>query len=253
MNLTKLHIKENLHKSSFIIFAIIGLIITVLARGMEMTAPGVNTNSDFGNYGVQWTILSLISSLAAVTLTSGSYRKYLNSDLPDVLRVHGLSIYKQFTYIFKSDVIISMVMGVLLLLGMLINIIIERPALSILGFLIAILVYLFTIFIVDMIMGILNLLFNSALASLLGVFFVVIGSIRGILGFILEMQGGVFADTLVKILYVFPPINDFGKIARDLFLGDFNNYRLLSQCLLYSWILFGLYYLVKKWKASHES
>lgn len=253
MNLTKLHIKENLNKSSFIIFAIIGLLITFLARGMEITAPGVSTNSDFGNYGVQWNIISLISSLAAVTLTTGSYEKYLISDLPDILRVHGLSLSKQFTYIFKADTFISMIMGLLLLIGMFINIIIERPALNVLGFLMAIVIYLFTIFIVNMIMGILNLLFKPAASSLFGVFFVVIGVLRGILDFILEMQGGIIADILVKMLYIFPPINDLGKIARDLFLGDFNNLRVLGQCLLYSWILFGLYYVVKRWKVGNES
>ncbi|MDU0895178.1 MAG: hypothetical protein E7A85_07970, partial [Anaerococcus sp.] len=95
MNLTKLHIKENLNKSSFIIFAIIGLIITFLARGMEVTAPGVNTSGDIGKYGIQWTIITLISSLAAVTLSTGSFKKYLASDLPDILRVHGLNLQKQ--------------------------------------------------------------------------------------------------------------------------------------------------------------
>lgn len=252
MNLTKLHIKENLSKSSFIIFAIIGLLITFLARGMEVTAPGVNTSGDFGKYGVQWSIISLISALASVTLTTGSFKKYLKTDLPDILKVHGLSLSRQIDNIFKADVFISMMMGVLLLFGLLINVFIERPQMSLVGFLLAILIYLLTIFVVNLIMGILNLLFNSAAASLFGIFFVIVGALRGILTFVLEMQGGLFADILVKVLYIFPPINDFGKIARDLFLGDFNNFALLGQCLLYVWILFGLYYLVKKWRVGDE-
>ena len=72
------------------------------------------------------------------------------------------------------------------------------------------------------------------------------------LTFILEMQGGLIAEVMIKILYIFPPIDDFGKIARDLFLGEFTNIRLLGQCLLYVWILIGLYYLVKKWKVGNE-
>ena len=252
MNLTKLHIKENLSKSSFVIFAIIGLIITFLARGMEVTAPGMNTSGDIGKYGLQWTIISLISSLAAVTLSSGSFKKYLTSDLPDILSVHGLSLKKQISQIFKADVFISMVMGILLLIGMLINIIIQRPKISLLGFLLAILIYLLTIFVVNLIMGILNLLFNPAAGSLFGIFFVIIGVLRGLLTFILEMQGGIIAEIMVRILYIFPPIDDFGKIARDLFLGEFTNMRLLGQCLLYIWILVGIYYLVKKWKVGDE-
>ncbi|MDU3176699.1 hypothetical protein [Anaerococcus sp.] len=252
MNLTKLHIKENLNKSSFIIFAIIGLIITFLARGMEVTAPGVNTSGDIGKYGTQWTIITLISSLAAVTLSTGSFKKYLASDLPDILRVHGLNLQKQISQIFKADVFISMVMAVLLLIGMLINIIVERPQISLLGFLIAILIYLLTIFVVNVIMGILNLIFNPAAGSLFGIFFVIVGVLRGLLTFILEMQGGLIAEVMIKILYIFPPIDDFEKIARDLFLGEFTNIRLLGQCLFYVWILIGLYYLVKKWKVGNE-
>ncbi|MBM0046979.1 hypothetical protein JNO63_07715 [Anaerococcus sp. mt242] len=252
MNLTKLHIKENLSKSSFIIFAIIGLLITFLARGMEVTAPGVNTSGDFGKYGVQWSIISLISALASVTLTTGSFKKYLKTDLPDILKVHGLSLNRQINQIFKADVIISMVMGLLLLIGLLVNIIIERPKLSLIGFLLAILIYLLTIFVVNLIMGILNLIFNSAAASLFGIFFVIVGALKGILTFVLEMQGGLFADILVKVLYIFPPINEFGKIARDLFLGDFNNFALVGQCLFYVWILIGLYYLVKRWRVGDE-
>ena len=252
MNLTKLHIKENLSKSSFIIFAIIGLLITFLARGMEVTAPGVNTSGDFGKYGIQWSIISLISALASVTLTTGSFKKYLKTDLPDILKVHGLSLSRQIDNIFKADVFISMMMGVLLLFGLLINVFIERPQMSLVGFLLAILIYLLTIFVVNLIMGILNLLFNSAAASLFGIFFVIVGALKGILTFVLEMQGGLFADILVKVLYIFPPINDFGKIARDLFLGDFNNFALVGQCLLYVWILIGIYYLVKKWRVGDE-
>ena len=252
MNLTKLHIKENLSKSSFVIFAIIGLIITFLARGMEVTAPGMNTSGDIGRYGLQWTIISLISSLAAVTLSSGSFKKYLTSDLPDILSVHGLSLKKQISQIFKADVFISMVMGILLLIGMLINIIIQRPKISLIGFLLAILIYLFTIFLVNLLMGILNLLFNPAAGALFGIFFVIIGVLRGLLTFILEMQGGIISEIMVRVLYIFPPIDGFGKIARDLFLGEFTNMRLLVQCLLYVWILVGIYYLAKKWKVGDE-
>ena len=252
MNLTKLHIKENLSKSSFIIFAIIGLIITFLARGMEVTAPGMNTSGDIGKYGIQWTIISLISSLAAVTLSTGSFKKYLTSDLPYILSVHGLRLKKQISQIFKADVFISMVMGILLLIGMLINIIIQRPKISLIGFLLAILIYLFTIFLVNLLMGILNLLFNPAAGALFGIFFVIIGVFRGLLTFILEMQGGIISEIMVRVLYIFPPIDDFGKIARDLFLGEFTNMRLLVQCLLYVWILVGIYYLAKKWKVGDE-
>lgn len=252
MNLTKLHIKENLSKSSFIIFAIIGLIITFLARGMEVTAPGMNTSGDIGKYGIQWTIISLISSLAAVTLSTGSFEKYLTSDLPDILSVHGLRLKKQISQIFKADVFISMVMGILLLIGMLINIIIQKPKISPVGFLLAILIYLLTIFVVNLLMGILNLLFNPAAGALFGIFFVIIGVLRGLLTFILEMQGGIIAEIMVRVLYIFPPIDDFGKIARDLFLGEFTNMRLIGQCLLYVWILVGIYYLVKKWKVGDE-
>ena len=252
MNLTKLHIKENLSKSSFVIFAIIGLIITFLARGMEVTAPGMNASGDIGRYGLQWTIISLISSLAAVTLSSGSFKKYLISDLPDILSVHGLRLKKQISQIFKADVFISMVMGILLLIGMLINIIIQKPKISPVGFILAILIYLLTIFVVNLLMGILNLLFNPAAGSLFGIFFVIIGVLRGLLTFILEMQGGIIAEIMVRVLYIFPPIDDFGKIARDLFLGEFTNMRLIGQCLLYVWILVGIYYLVKKWKVGDE-
>ena len=252
MNLTKLHINENLSKSSFIIFAIIGLIITFLARGMKVTAPGVNTSGDFGNYGVQWTIISLISALACVTLTTGSFKNHLKTDLPDILKVHGLNLNKQINHIFKANVIISMMMGILLLLGLLINILTERPKISLIGFLLAIIIYLLTIFVVNLVMGMLNLLFNSAAASLFGIFFVIVGALKGILTFVLEMQGGLFAEILVKVLYIFPPINDLSKIARDLFLGDFNNFALVGQCLLYVWILIGLYYLVMKWRVGDE-
>lgn len=60
MTLVKLHIKENLNKSSFIIFAIIGILITAfVSTSIRFSAPGLSSNSEFVQYKTAWTLTNM--------------------------------------------------------------------------------------------------------------------------------------------------------------------------------------------------
>lgn len=253
MNLVKLHIKENLSKASFVIFGIIGILITAfVSSSINLSAPGVSSNSEYSKYAIAWTITNMLASLAAITLSMGSFRKHLSSGLVDILKVHGKSLDEQSSDIIKADVIISLIMGLVLLIGMVINILINQPSISIIGFFLAIAVYQLSILTSSIVMSSFNLILPPAPAALFGVFFIIVGAMRGVFQFMVEMTGGVFARVMVYILNIFPPISVFGEIERDLFFGDFTNFRGLIHSLVYLWILFGILYLIKKWRVSHE-
>lgn len=253
MTLVKLHIRENLSKSSFVIFAIIGILITAfVSSSISLSAPGVNSNSEYSQYATAWTLTNMLAALAAITLSMGSFRKHLASGLVDILKVHGKSLDKQVSEIIRADVIISLVMGLVLLVGMVINVIINQPSISIVGFILAIIVYLIAILTSSLLMSVFNLILPPAPAALFEVFFVIVGAMREILRLIVEMKGGVFGQVMTCILNIFPPISVFGEIERDLFFGNFTNYRILVHSLIYLWILLGMLYLVKKWRLGRE-
>ena len=253
MTLVKLHIRENLSKSSFVIFAIIGILITAfVSSSISLSAPGVNSNSEYSQYATAWTLTNMLAALAAITLSMGSFRKHLSSGLVDILKVHGKSMDKQVSEIIIADVIISIVMGLVLLVGMVINVIINRPSVTFLGFILAIIVYLIAILTSSLLMSVFNLILPPAPAALFGVFFVIVGAMREIFRLIVEMTGGIFGQVMTHILNIFPPISVFGEIERDLFFGNFTNYRSLVHSLIYLWLLLGILYLVKKWRLGRE-
>lgn len=253
MNLVKLHIKENLSKSSFIIFAIIGILITAfVSSSIKLSAPGVTSNSEYSQYATAWTLTNMMAALAAITLSMGSFSKHLSSGLVDILKVHGKSLDEQSTDIIKADLMISLAMGLVLLIGMLINMMINQPGISIIGFILAIVVYLLAIITSSLLMAVFNLLLPPAPAALFGVFFVIVGALREIFRFMVEMTGGIFGRLMTYVLNIFPPISVFGEIERDLFFWDFSNFRGLVHSLIYLWILIGILYLVKKWRVSRE-
>lgn len=253
MTLVKLHLRENLSKSSFVIFAIIGILITAfVSSSISLSAPGVNSNSEYSQYAIAWTLTNMLAALAAITLSMGSFRKHLSSGLVDILKVHGESMDKQVSEIIRADVIISIAMGLVLLVGMVINVIINRPSVTFLGFILAIIVYLIAIITSSLLMSVFNLILPPAPAALFGVFFVIVGAMREIFRLIVEMTGGVFGQVMTHILNIFPPISVFGEIERDLFFGSFTNYRSLIHSLIYLWLLLGILYLVKKWRLGRE-
>lgn len=253
MTLVKLHIRENLSKSSFVIFAIIGILITAfVSSSISLSAPGVNSNSEYSQYATAWTLTNMLAALAAITLSMGSFRKHLSSGLVDMLKVHGKSLDKQVSEIIRADAIISIAMGLVLLVGMVINVIINRPSVTFLGFILAIIVYLIAILTSSLLMAVFNLILPPAPAALFGVFFVIVGAMREIFRLIVEMTGGVFGQVMTHILNIFPPIGVFGEIERDLFFGSFTNYRSLVHSLIYLWLLLGILYLVKKWRLGRE-
>lgn len=253
MTLVKLHIRENLSKSSFVIFAIIGILITAfVSSSISLSAPGVNSNSEYSQYATAWTLTNMLAALAAITLSMGSFRKHLSSGLVDILKVHGKSMDKQVSEIIRADVIISIAMGLVLLVGMVINVIINQPSITFLGFILAIIVYLIAILTSSLLMSVFNLILPPAPAALFGVFFIIVGAMREIFRLIVEMTGGVFGQVMTHILNIFPPISVFGEIERDLFFGNFTNYRSLVHSLIYLWLLLGILYLVKKWRLGRE-
>lgn len=93
----KLHLKENIKKNSFIIFAILGTIVSLIVLfELEFSVNGMKSTSDYAIYGIQWRILSIIACLAGVTLSMNVIANHRQGTKRELLKLHGLPVYKQY-------------------------------------------------------------------------------------------------------------------------------------------------------------
>ena len=251
--LIKLHLKENLRKNSFIIFGILGTIVTLIVLfQLDFTVNDMPATSDYAIYGIQWTILSLIASLAGVSLSMNIIANHRNGMKRELLKLHGLSIGKQYLSLVSGNIIITTLMALVLCIGMFIQIIARGTGVSFFGLIISIILYLLATMTITIIISLFTLIMPSAIAALLGIFAAIIGSVRGTLLMMVANMGGLFGKVMRAFLRLTPPLDEFGNLTRDFFLGEFSNYNKLFTSLLYLWILIGIIYLVIRVVAKHE-
>lgn len=248
----KLQVKESRKKSGFLLFAIIGLIVTlIILMGGEFSVNG-GPSSQYSQYGFQWTFLNAIACLATVTLSMGVLSRFRQSGQGEILRLHGLGDRRQYMGIFIGNAIISLIMALLLLLGMISSILIKGPSLSYFGFFLALLLYMFSVLLSSILMTFFSLFLPPAVAALIGIFFVVVGSLRGVFELIMANMGGLFGTGMNLVLQVFPPLQALGQIQRDLFFGESASLILIFQAFLYLWVLLGVVHLGIEWRIRHE-
>ncbi|NLD17061.1 MAG: hypothetical protein GX666_05685 [Tissierellia bacterium] len=245
--LIKLHLKENLRKNSFIIFGILGGLITLITlSSVTFTTNAPGANSDYAQYGYQWTFLGIIASLAGVTLSMGTMAKHREGNSIDLLKLHGLSLKNQYASLSLGNILVSLLMALIMAVGMVINILVKEPSISIGGFFVALILYLIPTIIIPLEVSLLSLIFPSAVTALLGVFLILLGSIRGTLELMVGNMGGAFGNISGILLKLVPPISSFSQLARDFFFGDFTNWNGLFSSMLYLWILIGVSWVVLK-------
>ncbi len=241
--LIKLHLKENIRKNTFIIFGILGTIVTLIVLfQLDYTVNDMTATSDYAVYGVQWTILSVIAALAGVSLSMNIVANHRSGMKRELLKLHGLSLKNQYLSLVSGNIIITSIMALVLLIGMIIQVIVRGTKVSFSGFIISIALYLLA-----------TMISPSAIAALLGVFAAILGSVRGTLLLMVGNMGGLFGKAMTGILRLAPPLDEFGKLTRDFFVGEFSDYNKLFTSLLYLWILMGVIYLVIKVVAKHEN
>ncbi len=249
----KLHLKENIKKGSFIIYGVLGTLITLfLLFQLKFSSTVGSPTSDYAIYGVQWTILSVIASLAGVSFSMNIIGNHRVGTKRELLQLHGLPIYKQYLSLFLGNVIVTSLMALILCMGMFSQIIIKGLDVNFIGLVMAVLFYLLGTATVTIFVSLLSLLLPSALATLFGVFITIVGSIKGLLLIMLGNRGGLFGKVMGAFLKLAPPLDEFAEITRDVFLNEFIDYNKLFSSLLYLWFLIGVVFLITKVVAANE-
>lgn len=251
--LIKLHIKENLRKNTFIIFAIIGgLISLVIISSGTFTVNSAQVSSEYAQLGYQWQFLTLISSLAAVSLSMSVIPKHREGNTMELLKLHGLSYSNQFISRIIGNVLLAILMAVILTIGMTVNIIIKGTDFSLINYLGSIGVYLFAGIGIAILVSLLSLVFAPAITALFGVFISGVGFLRGILLISVGNMSGPFGKVMTGLLNLIPPIDNFGELARDAFFGEVSNWNKLFGSAIYLWVLIGVTYLTVKVVSQNE-
>lgn len=240
-DLILLKMKEGKKKSAFIVFAILGSIITLIVSATTFsTNANYDLSSDYSQYGFQWTALSLIAALASVSLSSNSVEKHRRGQFSDLISLNGIGKKHQYWSLVIANIITSLQMALVLIAAMTLSFIIKKPDITFLSYLSALLSYLLLVSCVTVIITGLSFIFSPIVCNLLGVMLVILGSLRGVLDIVVGNLGGVVSVVLRNLLKLMPPISSFGQLSRDLFFGEFNSWNLFFSCLLYCWIALGV-------------
>lgn len=254
LELSKLHLKENSKGKIFILFGIIGALITIFVSSSVTfsTNVGGGFSSDYGQYGFQWTFLTFLACLGAVSLSMNTIEKHRKGSFSDLLSLHGLEKKDQYRELALGNVLVSVLMAMILLVGMIVSLFIKQPDFFLFGLVLAILNYLLASSTMAIVMIILSLVFPSVISGLFGVILTILGGLRGILEIILANKGGVFAKVTSVLIKAVPPISNFGQISRDSFFGEFTDWNLLFENLFYIWIVIGILLIVSGLVAKNE-
>lgn len=250
----KLYLKENIKKSSFLIFGILGSIVTLIVLfQLEFSVNGMQATSDYAIYGVQWNLLSTIASLAGVSFSMNVISNHREGSKRELLKLHGLTVGKQYLGLISGNIIVTTFMALILCIGMFIQIIIKGGDITVLGFIMAIIFYLLTIMTSTVLISLLTIVFPATVAALLGIMIIVLGSCRGTIKLIVGNKGGLFGNVMTIFLKLVPPLDEFGQLIRGFFMWEFSDFNKLFSSLFYLWILVGITYLITKVVAKNEN
>ncbi|WP_425539675.1 hypothetical protein [Microaceticoccus formicicus] len=251
--LIKLHIRENMKKNTFIIFAIIGAIVSIaVVTSGSFTVNAQENISKYAQFGYQWRFLILISSFAAVSLSMAVISKHREGNTMDLLKLHGLSPRNQYLSRILGNVLITLFMAIILTIGMTVNILAKGIEVNVLNYLGSISIYILASVGVAIYVTLFSMLFAPAITALFGILISAVGFLRGILLISVGNMGGVFGKIMTVLIKLAPPIDNFGELARDLFFNEFSNWNMFLNCLISLWILVGITYFVVMVVSRHE-
>lgn len=243
--LVKLKLKENRKGSIFIIFAILGILLSLLVTSSVTfsTNVGGDVSTDYSQYGYQWTFLSFLASLAAVSLSMNTVEKHRKGNFSELLTLHGLGKQDQYRALALANVGLVVQMGLVLILGMVISLFIKKPDFSLIGFVLAVINYLGGAITMALIMSLLTLVFPSVVSGLLGILLSLLGTGRSLFEILVANKGGLFGQVGTLFFKLVPSLSSFGQVSRDLFFGEFTDWQILLENAFYLWALIGVLYL----------
>lgn len=244
-NFLRLKLREGRQKSNFLVFGILGFLVTIIVSFMTFsTNQNFDISSDYAQYGFQWKALSTLAAIGSVSLCSPSVKNHKAGYFSDLLSLHGLKKKDQYLGLSLANILTSFQMAGVLILAMALSLFIKKPQTSLINFILAIGVYLLAVGSVAIFTTILSFFISPLALNLLGVLLVFLGALQGVLNIVLGNLGGIFPNTLRTLLKALPPISTFGTLARDLFFGEFSSWNLLFSSVFYIWTLVGILGLI---------
>ncbi|MGI6462081.1 MAG: hypothetical protein ACOX04_00395 [Candidatus Scatomorpha sp.] len=251
--LIKLHLKENSKGRSFILFGILGgLLSLILLTGGSISVDNNPTEEIISQFGTQWKFLSIISGFAAVTVSMGSIERHLKEKRTELLALHGLSLDRQVFSLAIGNALVSMILSAILALVLVFIIIFKQAPTNLLGFTGAFITYLMTTGTVSLIVSALNMFLPSIVVAVLGVFLVIIGSFHQIIQGMFLNNGQLMGRILGKAMNLFPPLDVFNRLTRSLFFLEFNDGQDLIVFLIFIWSTMTIVYLASKGVSRRE-
>ncbi len=251
--LIKLHLKENLKGRSFILFGILGgLVSLILLTGGLIIVENNPTEETISQLGTQWKLLSIISGFAAVTVSMGTIERHLKEKRTELLALHGLAFDRQLFSLAIGNSLVSMMLSAILTLVFVLIIIIDQAPTNILGFTAAFISYLLSTGIVALIVSTLNMFLPGIVVAVMGVFLVIIGSFHQVIQGMLLNNGQLAGRILAKIMDFVPPLDVFNRLTRSLFFLEFKDGRDLIVFLIFIWLTLTVVFLASKGVSRRE-
>ena len=251
--LIKLHVKENARGRSFVLFGILGgLVSLVLLTGGLVIVDNNPTEKIISQFGTQWKFLSILSGLAAVAVSMGTIERHRKEKRTELLALHGLGLDRQLFSLAIGNAIVSIMLSAILALVLVFIVIFGQAPTSLLGFAAAFASYLLTAGIVALIVSVLNMFLPGVVAAVLGVFLVMIGSFHQIIQGMFLNNGQPAGRILGKAMNLLPPLDVFNRLTRCLFFLEFNGGRDLTVFLIFIWLTMTAVYLAGKGVSRRE-
>ena len=245
--LLKLHLKENIRGKSFILFGILGGIVTlILLSGGKISSSNNPTEAIISQFGTQWKILSIIAGFAAVTVSMGTIEQHRKEKRTELLALHGLSLDRQLFGLALGNSLVSMVLAFILAIVLIIMIVIGDSPTNFWGLIGALAIYLISTGLVSLLVSMMNLFVSSIFVAVLGVILVVIGSFHQLFQGLLLNQGNIGGELIGKAMSIIPPLDVFNRLARTLFFLEYNSHQDLLIFLLFIWLILTVLYFVSK-------
>ncbi len=251
--LIKLHLKENIGGKSFILFGILGGLVTLLLlTGGEVTMANNPTEEIISKFGTQWKFLSIIAGFASVTISMGTIERHRKEKRTELLALHGLSIDKQLFAISIGNAFVSMILSTILALVLILIILFGKAPTNLIGFITAFITYLISTGMIALIVSVLNMFLPSIVVTILGVFIVIIGSFHQIIQGMLLNNNQFISYIIAKVMNILPPLDVFNRLTRSLFFLEFNCSYDLIVFLIFIWMTLTTVYLTSKGVGRYE-
>lgn len=139
----------------------------------------------------------------------------------NLLRLHGLNVKDQYWGMVLSNILISCLMALMLLMGMLLSLVFKGINFSFVPILGAIALYLIGVATTSLLISLLSIIFSPSIVGLVGIFLVLLGSLHGTLSLILANAGDIKSKIGLAAMRLVPALDSYSRFARDMFFSEF--------------------------------